>query len=217
MSQSALVTLFALGVAGIAYAGSSITRINSGIRVEAHQQVGDLDTVNGGIRVGAHAVAADVETVNGGVRLAEGARAESVATVNGGVSLQPQATVTGDIETVNGGVAMDPGSAAGGHVGNVNGHIRVRGARIEKGISTVSGDITLSAGAKVAGGIRVEKPLGMSWGTPRIPRVVIGRDCQVDGPLVFEREVALWVHRQARIGAITGAKAQPFDGESPPL
>ena len=38
----------------------------------------------------------------------------------------------------------------------------------------------------------------------------------VDGPLVFEREVVLYVHASARTGAITGATAIRYDGASPP-
>ena len=35
----------------------------------------------------------------------------------------------------------------------------------------------------------------------------------VDGPLVFEREVELYVHNTAKIGAVTGATARcRYDG-----
>jgi hypothetical protein len=38
----------------------------------------------------------------------------------------------------------------------------------------------------------------------------------VDGPLVFEREVKLYVHRSATIGSIRGATAVRYDGDRAP-
>jgi hypothetical protein len=46
--------------------------------------------------------------------------------------------------------------------------------------------------------------------------VVIGPNAVVDGPLVFERTVELHVHATARTGAITGATALRFTGDTPP-
>ena len=69
------------------------------------------------------------------------------------------------------------------------------------------------------GGLTIEKPrqngMGLSF-KPRIPRVVIGPGAVVDGPLVFKREVKLYVHKTARTGPITGATAIPFDGPTAP-
>jgi hypothetical protein len=45
---------------------------------------------------------------------------------------------------------------------------------------------------------------------------VIGPGAVVEGPLVFEREVKLYVHASARTGAITGATAIRFDGAHAP-
>ena len=72
----------------------------------------------------------------------------------------------------------------------------------------------------VKGGIKVEKP-GTSWipihfGKHTPPRIIIGPNAVVDGPLVFEREVKLYVHASARTGAITGATAIRFDGAHAP-
>ena len=60
-----------------------------------------------------------------------------------------------------------------------------------------------------SGGIHVEKPSN-SWfcmRKPKPPRIVIGPNAQVDGALVFEREVVLYVHTTAKVGSISGAKA----------
>lgn len=45
---------------------------------------------------------------------------------------------------------------------------------------------------------------------------MIGPDAVVDGPLEFEREVSLYVHRTAKIGAVTGATARSFDSDVAP-
>jgi hypothetical protein len=38
----------------------------------------------------------------------------------------------------------------------------------------------------------------------------------VDGPLVFEREVKLYVHDSARIGQVSGATVVHYSGDRPP-
>jgi hypothetical protein len=50
----------------------------------------------------------------------------------------------------------------------------------------------------------------------RKPRIVIGPNAVVEGPLVFKREVNLYVHRTARIGQVTGATAVRYDGATAP-
>jgi hypothetical protein len=71
----------------------------------------------------------------------------------------------------------------------------------------------------VRGGIHVEKPSGNQWfqmGKRKPPRVIIGPDARVDGPLVFEREVKLYVHRSATVGTVRGATAVRYDGDRAP-
>jgi hypothetical protein len=103
----------------------------------------------------------------------------------------------------------------------VNGSIGLVDTDVSGGIETVNGDITVGVGSHVRGGIRVVKPQN-NWGfsirkkNQRDPRVIIGPNARVDGPLVFERKVELWVHSTARTGAITGATAQPFSTDAPP-
>ncbi|MFN9738484.1 MAG: hypothetical protein ACK59R_08015 [Pseudomonadota bacterium] len=199
-----------------AAAQEDISKVNSSIRVEAGKAAGDLGTVNGGIRVGEGATAREVETVNGGIRLSRGAKVETAGTVNGGIELEETAFVERGIEAVNGGIELAPGAEAGGDVSNVNGGISVRGARIGGRIETVNGSVTVTAGAKVLGGIKVEKPGGWSWGKQRPPRIVIGPDSEVGGELVFEREVELYVHASAKVGPISGATPVRYEGANPP-
>ena len=93
------------------------------------------------------------------------------------------------------------------------------GTAVEGRIETVNGDVTVGADSRVARGIRIEKPkgnFGLNFGKHKIPRVVIGPNAVVDGPLVFEREVKLYVHASARIGSVGGATAVRYDGATPP-
>ncbi|HEY0503800.1 MAG TPA: hypothetical protein VGD42_09925 [Lysobacter sp.] len=75
----------------------------------------------------------------------------------------------------------------------------------------------MGIGSHVKGGIHYTKP-SQSWFSfnPRDPKVIIGPNAVVEGPLVFERKVELYVHSSAKTGAISGATAVRFDGPTPP-
>jgi len=63
----------------------------------------------------------------------------------------------------------------------------------------------------------VRKPnFSVSLTASRKPRVIIGPNAVVEGPLLFEREVVLYVHRTARVGPVTGAEPIPFDTDTAP-
>ena len=82
-------------------------------------------------------------------------------------------------------------------------------------LETVNGDITVGIGSHVRGGITVERPQSWFQSAPkRRPRVVIGPDAEVSGPMEFRREVSLYVHRTARIGQVTGAEPVRFETET---
>ncbi|HEV8693174.1 MAG TPA: hypothetical protein VGQ93_03155, partial [Lysobacter sp.] len=141
----------------------------------------------------------------------------SLETVNGGIRAEDHVTTTGGITTVNGSVFVDRGGNVGGSVETVNGAIGLVDTDVHGGVRTVTGDVTVGIDSHVYGGLHYEKNKSfISFGKPRIPRVVIGPNAQVDGPLVFEREVVLYVHSTAKTGAITGAKAIRFDTPTPP-
>ena len=82
----------------------------------------------------------------------------------------------------------------------------------------MNGDVTVGVDSHVSGGIHYEKPQKqwVSFGQPKIPRVIIGPGARVDGPLNFERTVELYVHGTARIGTVTGATPIRFDTPTPP-
>lgn len=196
-----------------------IDKINSSITAEAGQAYGDLSTVNGSIRIEVNATVKDVDTVNGSIRLADDVHSGGLSTVNGSIHVGSRARIDGAIETVNGGIFVDRGGKVQRGIETVNGAIGVVDTDLGGGIETVNGDITVGVGSHVKGGIRVEKP-GKSWGVrlgkPKVPRVVIGANAVVEGALMFEREVTLYVHQSARVGAVSGATAQRYNGDSPP-
>ena len=138
--------------------------------------------------------------------------------MNGSIRLGDQSSV-GRIETVNGSVFTGRGSAVARNVETVNGSIGLVDTDVDGGIATVNGDITVGVGSHVRGGITVEKP-SSGWMPvsmkQRKLRIVIGPGAVVEGPLVFKREVNLYVHKTARIGKVTGATAVSYDGARPP-
>ncbi len=198
----------------------SLETVNGSIRIEAGARVGSAETVNGSVQLAEHAQAGDLGTVNGSIKLADDVQAGSVETVNGSVRLGRRARVGGSVETVNGSVFIDRGSRIARDVETVNGAIGLVDTDIDGDIETVNGNITVGVGSHVRGGIKVEKPttnwMPISFGKSRPPRIIIGPDAVVEGPLVFEREVKLYVHRSARIGAVTGGTAVRYDGARAP-
>ena len=199
--------------------GRDIDKVNGSITASAGEAYGDLSTVNGGIDLERGARAGKVETVNGGIEAADDVGARSVSTVNGAIRFGKQARIDGDVETVNGGIFIDRGGNVRDDVSTVNGAIGLVDTDLGGGIETVNGDITVGVGSHVKGGIHVEKPsgnMGMQWGKQRIPRIVIGPNAVVDGALVFERDVVLYVHDTARIGSVRGATPKSYNTATPP-
>lgn len=200
--------------------GQDIDKVNGSITAEAAQAYGDLSTVNGSIRIEAGAHIEEAETVNGSIRADDDIQARSLSTVNGGIHMGERAQIDGKIETVNGGIFVDRGSKVSRGIETVNGAIGMVDTDLGGDIETVNGDITVGVGSHVKGGIHVEKPnkgwSGFRMGKQKIPRIVIGPDAVVEGSLVFEREVKLYVHSSARIGSLRGATAVRFDGNMPP-
>jgi hypothetical protein len=227
MSNIRIATLaFALALVGAAPLASAtdgtqgIDKVNGSIDAEAGQTYGSLETVNGSIRIATGATTGSAETVNGSIKGGDNVHSGTLTTVNGSIHLGTRAQVDGGIETVNGGIFVDSQGAVAKGVTTVNGAIGIVRTVLGGGIETVNGDITVGVGSHVKGGIHVEKP-GTNWfpisiGKREPPRIIIGPDAVVDGPLVFEREVKLYVHSSARIGRVTGATAVPYSGGQPP-
>ena len=159
----------------------------------------DIDKVNGSITAEASHTYGNLETVNGSIHIESSARIEDAETVNGSIKAADNIRA-GSLSTVNGSIRVGTQAQIGGTV------------------ETVNGDVTVGAGSHVKGGIHVEKP-NMQWisvGKRKPPRIIIGPNARVDGALVFEREVKLYVHRTAKIGPVTGATAVSYDSERAP-
>ena len=223
MSRNRLVPSLAatlLLVAGTASAQQDISKVNGSVLAQAGQHYGDVSTVNGSVTVETGASVEDAETVNGSVRAGDDIVADSVSTVNGSIRIGERANVRKGVETVNGSIFIDRGGTVGGSISTVNGAIGLVDVDLAGGIETVGGDITVGVGSHVGGGIRVNRPTSnwfpMRVGSNRKPRIIIGPDTVVDGELVFEREVTLYVHETARTGKITGATAVAYSGARAP-
>lgn len=200
----------------LAFAQEGISKVNGSISVDAGQHRGDLETVNGSINVGDNARVGDAETVNGGIRVGAGSQTGGLETVNGGIRLGAKTTTGKGLETVNGSIFVDRGGTVNGGVETVNGSIGLIDTDVAGGIETVNGDVTVGVDSHVRGGIKYTKPTLNMTLKQRDPRVVIGPNARVDGSLVFERPVTLYVHTTAKIGPVTGAKAVAYSGDRPP-
>jgi len=216
ISTACAITL----LAGLTACGDSdddaTQKINGSIHVVAGKSYGAVDSINGSVDIDANATLTNANTVNGSIDVGAHATAESLKTVNGAIALGDGVHLSGSIATVNGGVTLLPGADVAKGIANVNGNISVQSAHVARGIRTVNGSIALTGDTHVEGGILVEKPNGTvtSNGTP--PRVVIGPGVTVQGELRFERPVTLYVSDRATIGAVSGATAVQFSGDTPP-
>ncbi|MDQ3229346.1 MAG: hypothetical protein M3Q13_06375, partial [Pseudomonadota bacterium] len=163
----------------------------------------------------------NAETVNGSIHVADRAQVGDLETVNGSIRVARNVRIGGDVETVNGSVFVDRSGNVSGDIATVNGAIGLVDTDLSGGIETVNGDITVGAGSHVRGGIRVEKPnsnwMPINLGKRRPPRIVIGPNAVVEGPMMFEREVKLYVHQSARVGSITGATAVRYNTDRAPM
>ena len=223
MKHARLTLALALAVAALpafAQHHDEIDKVNGSITAQPGETYADLSTVNGSIKVESNAQADDVETVNGSISGGDGIRVRSLSTVNGGIRVGSQAQVSDSIETVNGSIFVDRGGNVGEGVSTVNGAIGLVDTDLGGGIETVNGDVTVGVGSHVRGGIHVEKPNNNGWfrmnNKQKPPRIVIGPNAQVDGPLIFEREVVLYVHRTAKVGRISGATPIAFSTQTAP-
>lgn len=191
-----------------------VDSVNGSIQVEAGATVGDVETVNGRIELAEHTTAGNLESVNGSVRLGTQAKASSINTVNGALRFGEGVRIAGDVCAVNGTVSLAKGSDVGGRLSNVNGKITLESSRVGGRLETVNGDIAVGPGSRVEGGILVGKR-PYTVGTRRVPRIVIGPDAVIAGPLEFKRKVELYVSTRAQIGPVTGATPIPFSGSDP--
>lgn len=204
-----------------AQAGSQ-SSVNGSIRIGSGAIIdGSVETVNGAITIEENARVENAETVNGGIRLESGAMARNVNSVNGAIRIADNVTVDGEVSVVNGKISSETGSRVAGDTSNVNGEILLIGSYLGGNLSTVNGDIELRDGTVLSGDLVVEKPGGWGWKNrfSRNPRVVIGPGSRVEGTLLLEREVDLFISETAEVGGVRGEMSMDdavrFSGERP--
>jgi cytoskeletal protein CcmA (bactofilin family)/ethanolamine utilization microcompartment shell protein EutS len=198
------------------------TSVNGSITVgEGAVVSGDINTVNGKVRIGDDARVEDASTVNGSMKLGDNVTASSLETVNGSITVGQGGEIGGEIEAINGSITLEKGAVAAANVGNVNGSISLEGSEVGGDIQTVSGSIKLSDSATVRGDIIIEKP--SSWWSSnkesRMPEIIIGPGSTVEGKIVLEREVKLYISETAEVGGVEGVMnmddAVRFSGDRP--
>ena len=198
------------------------TSVNGSISIgEGATVTGSLNTVNGKIRVDENSNIENASTVNGSVKLHDNVTAHSLETVNGSVSVGEGGKVSGQVEAVNGRISLEKGTVVTGNVSNVNGSIELEGSEVGGNISTVAGNVNLSDASVVKGDIIIEKP--SMWNNNgnknKLPEVVIGPGSVVEGSIMLEREVKLYISETAEVGGVEGvmsmSDAVRFSGDHP--
>lgn len=196
--------------------GNALQKVNGSVHVLAGTAPSDAETVNGNIEIDDNATVGGVMTVNGGIKVGSRATATNLHTVNGGIVVGAATHIAKNIESVNGSISLADDVVVAGPVTNVNGKISLKSAQLGGGLTTVNGDIMIYGASHVAGGIHVEKPGGVIRLGSNLPRIEIGPGATVQGELIFDREVKLYVSDKATIGPVTGATAIPFSGDTAP-
>ena len=198
------------------------TSVNGSITVGSDATVtGGIKTVNGKIRVDDGADIRKAATVNGSLHLGDRVKSRSISTVNGSIRLGENCDVDGSVEAVNGSITAEKGSLVADDVENVNGDMDIQGSVVEGNLSTVNGDIEIVDGSVLKGDLIVEKPGGWGWNnsTKRKPRVVIGPGSRVEGKIIAEREIKLYISETAEVGGVEGEMtlddAVMFSGNKP--
>jgi DUF4097 and DUF4098 domain-containing protein YvlB len=185
--------------------GHDLSAVNGSVRAEPGLTYGKLSAVNGNVRVGRGAVADEASTVNGEVVVEDDVKLGEVDTVNGSIEIGEGVTVSRTASTVNGSLEVGKRSRIGGDVSTVSGEIEIQGAEVAGTVETRNGDIELTDGARVVGGIHVKKNHGnWGWGKNEPNKIHICATCVVEGDLKFDRPVELRVEDGARIGKVIG-------------
>lgn len=233
----AVALSFAAHAATIVAPGTSEDSVNKSLTVGAGTAVKDVETVNGSIDVQDGAQAAEVSTVNGSIDVGNDVTLVTLETVNGSIDVGSGLKASGDVETVNGRIGIGPGSTVAGSVSTVNGRVTLdqvtvttnvetvngglnfKNARIGGNVEMVNGRAELLDGTVVGGDLVVHKPKGgWSWGNKtKPPVVVIGEGSEVRGRLLIENdETKVYVHENARVGAVEGVQATRYSGANAP-
>jgi hypothetical protein len=195
------------------------TSVNGSISVGKNAVVtGGLRTVNGSIRVEDGAEIENAKTVNGRLRMGDGVHADNLSTVNGSVTIGEMAAISGDVSAVNGSITVEPEAVVNGELSNVNGRILLTGAEIGGDVTTVTGDVRIDQSV-LKSDLVIEEPSSWNKASNRKPRIVVGPGSRVEGAIVVEYEVELFISEDAEVtevrGVMTLDDAQRFSGDVP--
>src|SRR5687768_812859 len=190
--------------------GRSVSKVNGSVRATAGETYDKVSAVNGNVHIERGATVDEAETVNGEVVIEDDAKVGTVSTVNGSLEIGERATVSRGASTVNGYVKLATRARVGGDVSSVSGYLELRGADVGGKLITSNGDIELTDGAHVRGGIHIRKNKGSNWGWGREekPEVHICSTCVVEGELRFDRPVELRVDQGGKIGTVIGEEVE---------
>lgn len=133
--------------------------------------------------------------------------------MSGHITLGRDVQVEEGVKSTSGTIKTGHGCRIQGDVNSVSGDIVLHATEVEGNIHVVSSDLTVAAGSKVGGGIHLHRPTSASF---HLPCIVIGAHARVEGELVFESPVELYVHTTAHTGPIQGASPMAYDTPHPP-
>lgn len=191
-----------------------LNTVSGDIHVVGGSSAGSLHSVSGDITVDADATIGRAATTSGNLKIADGVRATGLETVSGKLTLGRRVEVDGDVASISGDIFVDRGGKLSGTITSISGNIGLVQTELKGDINFVSSNVTVGVGSHVSGRLKLKKPTFSTLS--RTPRVVIGPNAVVEGPLEFGLPVKLYVHDTARIGPVTGATAVAFSTATPP-
>ena len=114
--------------------------------------------------------------------------------------------------------AMGGEAVVNGELSNVNGRILLTGAEIGGDVTTVTGDVRIDQSV-LKSDLVIEEPSSWNKASNRKPRIVVGPGSRVEGAIVVEYEVELFISEDAEVtevrGVMTLDDAQRFSGDVP--
>ncbi|MET0289258.1 MAG: hypothetical protein ABW178_06485 [Pseudoxanthomonas sp.] len=195
----------------------ALATVSGDIQVDAGVEAKSVNSVSGDVTVEAGARIDEGTTVSGDLKIGENSKTGDLTTVSGNLTVGRNAVIDGSVTSVSGSIFVDRGGKIDGDVTSVSGGIGLVQTEVKGDITFVSSDVTVGVGSHVKGRLQLKKPKGVFTSKrSQLPRVVIGPNAVIDGPLAFELPVKLYVHSTAKTGAITGATAVSFDTPAAP-
>lgn len=198
---------------------NDLKSVNGGIRVGKDYVLGDVSTVNGRIQLGPNTQADTVRSQNGDVQVDPGSRLQKLHTVNGHQRLIGT-HIVGNVSSVNGSIHLEDECRVDGDLITNNGRVFVEHSEVRRNFEMGDGSLELYH-ATIAGDLVVRKK--SFWEHVSLdlmfdifpPRIIIGPHSRIEGRLVANRRIELYVHETARVASIEGVEARYYSGERP--